>query len=238
MLCFPHAGGSASYYFQLSQSLSPGIEVLAVQYPGRQDRRHEPCIDSIQDLADHISGALSPWADRPLAFFGHSMGAIVAFEVARRFQGHAAAVPSRLFASGRRAPSRHRDEDIHLRDDDGVVAELRRVGGTDQRVLDDNELRAVILPVTRCDYRANETYAWAPGPLLDCPITALVGESDPHVTIDEAAAWGDHCAGEFDLRVFPGGHFYLDACMPDVIETISASVKGISRATSFKGNAS
>lgn len=108
LVCFPHAGGSASFYLPVSTALSPAVDVLGVQYPGRQDRRHEPGVTSVADLADSITRALADWGDRPLTFFGHSMGAVVAFEVARRMEG-AGGGPVRLFASGggrRPAPAR------------------------------------------------------------------------------------------------------------------------------------
>ncbi|WP_138796198.1 thioesterase II family protein, partial [Escherichia coli] len=130
LVCFPHAGGSAAYFHGVSRALSPAVDVLAVQYPGRQDRRHEPLIDSIDGLAARVREELAPWTDRPLALFGHSMGAMVAFEVALRLTADGAA-PSVLFASGRRAPSRYREESVHLHDDAGIMAELSRLDGTD-----------------------------------------------------------------------------------------------------------
>ncbi|TDB95509.1 alpha/beta fold hydrolase [Actinomadura sp. 7K534] len=140
LVCFPHAGGSAPFYFPVSATLSPGVEVLTVQYPGRQDRRNEPPIGHIPALADAVFEALRPWlADRP-ALFGHSMGSVVAFEVARRMEEHSTP-PRVLVASGRRAPSRYRGESVHQRDDEGILAELRKLSGTDPRLLADEELQ-------------------------------------------------------------------------------------------------
>jgi len=225
LICFPHAGGSASYYFPVSRTLTPRIEVLAVQYPGRQDRRLEPSVDNIPDLAERTYAALAEeWIDRPFAFFGHSMGAILAFEVARLIQARDGRSPVHLFASGRRAPTRYREGRVHRYDDAALIAELTRNGGTDQRFLGDAEMRAAILPLVRSDYRAIETYRYVPGPPLACPITALVGDSDPQTTIDEASAWAEQCAEGFDLRVFPGGHFYLDAHREAVTDAVSAVV--------------
>lgn len=102
LVCLPHAGGSASFYFPLARALSPKIEVLAVQYPGRQDRHAEPCVQNIEDMADRIAEALGPWTDRPYALFGHSMGAMVGFEVARRMEASGKG-PLELFVSGRQA---------------------------------------------------------------------------------------------------------------------------------------
>jgi pyochelin biosynthesis protein PchC len=224
IICFPHAGGSASYYFPLSQALASGIEVLAVQYPGRQDRRAERCLDNISELAERIFDIHPVWSGRPFAFFGHSMGAVLAFELARRLQERTGTTPLRLFASGRPAPSRSRYNNIHLRDDPGLVAELRRVGGTEHVLLADQQLLAAILPPTRSDYKAIETYRYLPGPPLGCPITALVGDQDPQTSIDDASAWRDHTSAEFDLRVYPGGHFYLQDCRAAVAQTISSTL--------------
>lgn len=225
LVCFPHAGGSASFYFPVSAALSPSVEVLAVQYPGRQDRRADKLIDKIWELADRIFEALQSWVDRPLAFFGHSMGAVVAFEVARRLEQKTNTTLIVLFASGRRAPSYHRNEGVHLRDDDGLVAELKRLNGTDTKLLGDEELLRMILPAVRSDYKAIETYLPPPGPGLNCPVTVFVGDSDPKTTIDEASAWRRHSIGIFDMRVFSGGHFYLVFHQEAIIEAISECLK-------------
>ncbi len=224
LVCFPHAGGSASYYFPMSQALAPQVEVIAVQYPGRQDRRQEAFIDNLPTLADQIFDALAPLTGSPLAFFGHSMGATLSFEVASRFERQAGTSPQWVFVSGRRAPSRYRTGDVHLRTDAGLLAELRVAGGTQSSVLDDPELVAMVLPAIRNDYRAIENYRHIPGPPLSCPVTVLVGDCDPQTTIEDAVAWREHSTGEFDLRVFPGGHFYLETYHAEVKDTILAAL--------------
>ena len=225
LVCFPHAGGSATFYFPVSRALSPEIDVLAIQYPGRQDRRTESCVDSIGELADIIAAHLEPLADKPITLFGHSMGAMIAFEVARRME-KGGTTPLRVFASGRRAPSCHRDERVHLSSDDGLVAELKSLSGTDSAVLGDDEIIRMILPSVRSDYKAVETYLYQEGPLLTCPITVLTGDQDPMVTMDEAKAWAGHTDGQFDLKVYPGGHFFINdhatAAMRLIRETASA----------------
>jgi surfactin synthase thioesterase subunit len=226
LVCFPHAGGSATFYQPLSKRL-PSIEAIGVQYPGRQHRRTEPCVEDIGVLADQVFAALERWTDRPLVFFGHSMGAVVAFEVARRFQRKRDDVPLGLIASGRRAPSVHRDEKVHTRDDQGLVAEIRRLNGTAAALLDDDVL-AMVLPAMRADYKAIETYRYEQGPRLTCPITALVGDADPRVTADEARRWADHTNGVFDLRMFPGGHFYLSDDWAAVARAVTECVAAFS----------
>ncbi|MGX1804579.1 thioesterase II family protein [Nocardia sp. NPDC055321] len=225
LLCFPHAGGSASYYYPLSKALASTCEVLAVQYPGRQDRLREPCLASIHELADAVCEQTLPLVDRPIALFGHSMGSLVAYEVARRLEQHGA-LPSVLFVSGRRAPSTYREENTHLLDDQQLLSVIRMLDGTDPRLLDDQEVRDMILPSVRADYRAIGTYHHRVGPLLTIPIHAHIGISDSRVNTQEARAWSDHTVGDFELRTYPGGHFYLseqvDALSSEIRRTINA----------------
>lgn len=220
LVCLPHAGGSASFYFPVSRALAPEVEVLAVQYPARQTRHLEPGIDNIPDFADQIFAVLQDLNDKPLAFFGHSMGAVLAYEVALRMQRAGLPSPVRLFASGRRAPSRYRDERIHEGTDAEIVAELRKLGGPNPAVLADPEMLEIILPAVRSDYTAIERYRHEPGRKLDCPVTVVVGDNDPRVTIDEARAWAEHTTGPFDLETFPGRHFYLVDQGPRVIDLV------------------
>ncbi|QHC22327.1 thioesterase II family protein [Streptomyces sp. GS7] len=219
LVCFPHAGGSATFYFPVAQALSPQLDVLAVQYPGRQDRLSEPCLEDIHEVADQVTAALEPWTGRPLALFGHSMGATVAYEVARNLE-RSGRPPLGLFASGRRAPSRHRDLSVHLRDDDGLVATLKELSGTDEAVLADEELLRMVLPAVRADYKAVETYRHREGPRLSCPVSVLVGDSDPVTTPEEADAWREHTTGPCELTVLPGGHFYLNSQAEEVRKVI------------------
>jgi surfactin synthase thioesterase subunit len=219
LVCLPHAGGAATAFFPLSRALAPAVDVPAVQYPGRQDRRLEPVVDDIGRLADLIAAELRPWNGRPLALFGHSMGAIVGYEVCRRLE-RSGGEPIGLFASGRRAPSADVAGTVHLRDDAGLLAALIELSGTESAVLGEAELLQLILPAVRGDYRAVETYRHGPGPELGCPITVLVGDSDPVTSLEQAQAWTGHTTAGFRMDVFPGGHFYLNAETERVAKTI------------------
>ncbi|MGW5053052.1 thioesterase II family protein [Actinokineospora sp. NPDC004072] len=224
LLALPHAGGSASYYFPFSRDLAPDVEVLAAQYPGRQDRREEPFVETVADLADLLVDAVEPWADVPLALFGHSLGASVAFEVAVRLR-ECGAAPLCLIASGRRAPTAVRDERVHERDDAGLLAEIRSLDGTEGPLLSDPEMVALVLPAIRSDYRAAETYRFTPGTRpLDCPIHVLIGDRDPKVTRAEADRWAEHTTAACTVEEFPGGHFYLADHQPAVAARIAAHV--------------
>lgn len=229
LVCLPHAGGSASFFFPLAKAFGPDVEVMAVQYPGRQARRHEPGIDNVPEYADRIFAALRHLDDRPLGLFGHSMGAVLAYEVALRLRAAGLPAPTRLFASGRRAPSRYRDERVHEGSDEQIVAELRGLGGPNRSMLADPELLAMILPAVRGDYRAIERYRHDPEARLDCPLTVLVGDDDPRVTLDEAQAWAEHTTAPTELKVFRGGHFYLVDHSKDVIDLLARrlSARGV-----------
>ncbi|MEU4685792.1 thioesterase II family protein [Streptomyces xinghaiensis] len=230
LFCLPHAGGAASFFVPLSRALSADLDVLAVQYPGRQDRWREEGVESLGELARQVYESIAPLADRPLALFGHSMGATLAFEVARLLERRAGTVPAHLFVSGRRAPSRHRDEAVHRLGDEALLADVRLLSGTDSSLLGDEEFLRLALPAFRADYKAIETYRYRPGPPLRCPITALTGDSDPKTTLDEVRSWSEHTSAGFGMKIYPGGHFFLsghqDAILRDITGTLLAGHGG------------
>ncbi|MFR9721931.1 thioesterase II family protein [Streptomyces sp. MS19] len=227
LLCLPHAGGAASFWHPFSHDLAATADVLAVQYPGRQDRLREPPLPTVPALADALYPAVLALADRPLAFLGHSMGAVLAFEIARRLEREDGITPAALFASGRRAPGTHRTETVHLRDDAAFLAELRTLAGTDPRVLGSDELLRIVLPAIRADYRAIETYRYVPGPPLSCPLHILTGTDDPRVSAPEADAWRELTTGPFTLRRYPGGHFFLTEHQAAITRTITTVLDGV-----------
>ena len=218
LICLPHAGGSATFYHPVARALGPDVDVLAVQYPGRQDRRGEPFTETVTELADQVVAALATVPGLPLTFFGHSMGALVAFEVARRLETPVTG----LFVSGRGAPSNTYSEDVHLLPDAGLLAELRKLDGTDARMFDDPDVVDMIMPVLRNDYRAVETYSYTPGPPLSCPVHAMVGDRDPKAGQAEAKGWAEHTTGEFTITEYAGGHFYLTNHLPAILAEITA----------------
>lgn len=230
LVCLPHAGGSASFFLPVAAALSPGVDVVAMQYPGRQDRRAERPIDDMAVLADRIHGILRRQPELPVTLFGHSLGAIIGFEVARRLEadGHG---PVRLYASGRRGPSTHRDEAVHRRDDAGILAEVRKMDGTASSLLGDDELMRAALPALRADYKAAELYTCPREVAVNCAISVLVGDSDPKTTVAEAEAWARHTTGSFDLQVFSGGHFFLTDHADQIIKVIQQNFSAERAAT-------
>lgn len=224
LVCFPPGGGSASAFRPLAQRMD-GVTVVAVQYPGRQDRLGEPMIADIGAMADAVARELTALAlPGAPALFGHSMGATVAFETARRLEaaGHDLTC---LFVSGRIAPSAPYPGRLHDAPDADLIAELERLANDPASVAvlrTEPGLADLVLPAVRNDYRAVETYAFEPGEPLRCTISALLGDADPTVTVEQAGQWRAHTTGEFELETFPGRHFYLDEKVAEVADFVAA----------------
>ncbi|GAA2942425.1 alpha/beta fold hydrolase [Streptomyces flavovirens] len=187
LICLPHAGGSAGFYRPWAAMMPPEVELLAVQYPGREDRLGDPGAADMGELVSALADALEPLPDRPYALFGHSMGSAVAWELAHELTGRRHLAPHRLFASGRAAPGTAVTGQLHRQNDDTLSAELARLGGTSREILDDPGLRSLILTAVRHDYRIIETYRPAERPPLDCPLHVLTGSEDPELGRNAAA---------------------------------------------------
>ncbi|MFE2728093.1 thioesterase II family protein [Kitasatospora sp. NPDC059327] len=217
LVCFPYAGGSASAFRGWANLLPPTIEVVAVQYPGRQDRFDEPCMEDMAELADRIAFAATHRLRGPLVFFGHSLGASVAYETARRLERQVSPpTVVRLFASARSAPDSPRRRNLLFQSDELLMDYVRELGGSGAAVLEVEELRRLALPTLRSDFALAHGYSYSPGAPLTCPITAIAGERDPSFTPEDAELWRRHTAGDFDTRVMPGDHFYLEEAPQDL----------------------
>ncbi|MFF2550441.1 thioesterase II family protein [Nocardia sp. NPDC058058] len=213
LVCFPPGGGSVTAYRSLAQRFGAGIAVYAVQYPGRQDRLGEKPIPDLGVLAEQAVRDMSSWpADTPVAIFGHSMGATVAFEAARRWEA-AGRTLARLFVSGRPAPDLAETGRLHLGSDDDLIGQLELLSNdpASVRILrEEPSLAELVLPALRSDYQAVETYRYEPSAPLRGPITALISDADPTTTVAQAGEWSAHTSGSFEVNTFQGGHFYLD----------------------------
>lgn len=224
VVCFAHAGGSASFWYPLSRALQPGVDVLAVQYPGRETRLWEDPVRELASLADGAFDALLPWLGERPALLGHSMGAVVAFEVARRMEDKLSVTPSVLVASACRAPSGFpRENQIHRLDDDGLLTALAGLGAMDDSLRANQEILSLILPSIRADLEAVETYRAADDAAVACPVVAVVGDQDPEVTTEQARGWQAHTAAGFECRTVAGGHFYMSGNL----DTLALSIQDI-----------
>jgi pyochelin biosynthesis protein PchC len=217
LVCFPHAGGTASFFRSWSRELPPCVELLAVQYPGRQDRLREPAAADVHELADTVAAALLPALDQPLALFGHSLGATIAYEVATRVEQRAGGMLAHLIVSAKPAPARQRHSAKHLLGDDVLWAEACRLGGVPDELVDSRAVRDLVLPSLRADYRLDETYQPRDRPPLRCPVLACAGGGDPEATPDEVTSWRAVTGGGCTMLTFPGGHFYMLSGLADFI---------------------
>jgi surfactin synthase thioesterase subunit len=227
LFCFSHAGGGAAFFRPWCAALAPAVDVRPVQLPGRESRFDEAPYRRMELLLDPLCAALEPYLDRPYALFGHSMGALVAYEVARRFSTSSRPAATCLVVSGRRGPRTPSDHRLlHGLPDAEFLAEIGRLGGMPREVLDEPDLLDLVLPPLRADYELVETYRPPEGVGLDCAVAAYLGAADSEVDRSGIEGWRRETTGRFTSRVFPGGHFYLKGDRPDVLRAVRQDVVG------------
>jgi medium-chain acyl-[acyl-carrier-protein] hydrolase len=227
LFCFPYAGAGASIFRTWSDGLPADVEVCPVQIPGRGTRLMETPFTQLSPLVQALAQALAPLLDKPFAFFGHSLGALVGFELARQLRRQSGVQPVRLFVSADRAPQiPHRDRPIHALPEEEFLQELRRLNGIPGKVLEEAELMQIMLPVLRADFAVYETYVYSTEPPLDCPISTFGGLQDARVSRGDLEAWRDQTSGSFSLRMFPGDHFFLNTTQPLLLQALSQELRG------------
>lgn len=226
LFCFPYAGGGVMAFHGWAPQLPPEVELVAVQYPGRGPLLGVPPYERIGPLTQAVAELLAPRLDVPFAFFGHSMGALIAFEAARALRARRLPQPVHLFVSGSGAPHRRIERrSLHDLPDAELVDELRRLGGTPPEVFDNPELLGLFLPILRADFAVCDNYVYEPGAPLDTPISAFAGDDDCEAGPEACAAWQEHTTAEFALRVLRGDHFFLHTSRGELLAAVAHTLR-------------
>ncbi|HYO80040.1 MAG TPA: alpha/beta fold hydrolase [Bryobacteraceae bacterium] len=219
LYCFPYAGGSSAMYRSWVGHAPSDVEIVGVELPGRGHRIHEPLLPDLSCLAGEAADAIAGTGDTRFAFFGHSMGALLAFEVARALRAAGRPAPRHLFVSAARAPHFYSTRrPVALMSNEEFISKLKDLNGTPDLVLRDPELMELFLPVLKADFSAVDGWLFRPERPLKVPITAFGGRADPHVGVEALQGWKDHTSLGFHLRMFPGDHFFIQAGERNVLD--------------------
>jgi medium-chain acyl-[acyl-carrier-protein] hydrolase len=232
LFCFPYAGGGPSVFRGWERSFPPDVELLRVALPGRELRFGEPLLrrvgDAVAALAEGLAGEL---AAPPFAFFGHSLGALLAFELARDLKRRGATGPVALVVSGCRSPTsprnRPEDEPIHHLPDPAFQEKLRELAGTPEEVLESEELMGLFRPLLRADFEMADMYVHEEGDRLECPIVAFAGTDDGHVPLVDVEGWATQTSGPFRLVALPGNHFFLHDQVPVIAGHVVSLLRSV-----------
>lgn len=226
MFCFPYAGGGASVYYNWLRALPPSVEVCPVQLPGREHRLCETPFTQLPDMVGAVRDIITPSLDKPFALYGHSMGGLVAYELARLLRREGGPQPQRLFVSGCRAPHLAVPDKITYNMPEAeLLEEIRTLNGTPSEVLENPELMQILLPILRADFEVVETYEYTPEPPLDCPISAFGGLEDENVEHRHLEGWREHTTAACSVRMMRGDHFFLRPAQADLLGVIARELQ-------------
>jgi medium-chain acyl-[acyl-carrier-protein] hydrolase len=221
LFCFPYAGSGIVAYRNWAEALPSEVEVCPIQLPGRGHRIRQPLCTEYSALVAALVHDVKAYADKPFAFYGHSMGALLAFEGARMLRSEGSPGPLHLFVSGRSAPQVPRRKRKKLSDlpEDELLEELRRLEGTPAQILERPHMVKAMLPMLRADFSVVETYSYQDGPPLSCPISAYAGTEDT-IEKKDMEAWSSQTTSTFSFAAFPGGHFFIQSSEPLLLEVL------------------
>jgi len=231
LFCFPYAGGTADVYRSWQRWFPPEIDLCLVHLPGRGRRMTEKAFTRINSLVSVLAPVIVPEIQVPYALYGHSMGAVISFELARELVRNGRKAPEHLFVSGRRAPQ-WPDTDpptYHLPHDE-FIAELKRLKGTPDEVLAHPELMDLFLSLLRADFEMVDTYEFEPGQLLSCPITVYGGLSDEHVPAESCRGWNEQTSEVCRTRMVQGDHFFVRNPKLDFVNAFRQDVLSVASA--------
>jgi medium-chain acyl-[acyl-carrier-protein] hydrolase len=226
LFCLPYAGSAARIFRHWGAGLPGDVEVCPIEFPGRGTRPIETPFTQLEPLVEALAQALLGLVDMPFAFFGHSLGALVGFELARQLRRQSGVQPVQLFVSGDRAPQlSHRERPMHALPESEFVAELRRLNGIPGAVLEEAELMQRLIPVLRADLAVYETYNYASDMPLDCSLSTYGGLEDHRVSRADLEAWREQTRASFSLRMFPGDHFFWHKTQPLFLQALSQDLR-------------
>jgi medium-chain acyl-[acyl-carrier-protein] hydrolase len=226
LICLPHGGAGASFYGPWRELLPAEVDLVAIQLPGREDRLFEQPFARLDPLVRTVAQAIRPYLTLPCGFFGHSGGALIAFELARELERRFNVSALHLFVAGWPAPhTRSHAVPIHQLPDAQFLDAVREIGGMPPDTPDNADLLQLLLPGLRADFSLSEQYVYRSGPALRCPITALGGSHDPRVSLDELEGWGEHTQRQFSVRLFDGGHFFVRDAAPEVVGCLADALQ-------------
>lgn len=221
LFCFPYAGGSSYSFRSWSNYFPPTIEIIALEIPGRGIKIKDKPYQNIEPLVNEIALEIVPYLDKPFAFFGHSMGGLVSFELARLIRRQYNLEPVHLFISGRCAPQINNSKTIinNLPETD-FIQELRQLNGTPEAVLNNSELMKILIPILRADFAVLENYVYSPESPFNCPISVFGGLQDREVLLEELEAWRKQTLGSFSLKMLTGDHFFIDSSQSFLLQEL------------------
>jgi medium-chain acyl-[acyl-carrier-protein] hydrolase len=231
LFCFPYAGGGAHIFRAWPKGLPEEVEVYVAHLPGRGARLKEKAFADLTQMVQAVGEGIIPFLDAPFAFFGHSMGAILSFELTRYLRRKLNLSPAHLFVSGRRAPQiKNTEPAAYNLPELQFYEKLRTLNGTPAEVLEHPELMELMMPLLRADFSVVETYAYLPEPPLECSLTAFGGLQDDKVGREQLEAWRDQTTSEFAFRMLPGDHFFLNTSQQLLLRLLSQELRRIVQA--------
>jgi medium-chain acyl-[acyl-carrier-protein] hydrolase len=226
LFCFPYSGGGALLFRDWAASLPATIDVYPVELPGRGVRISEALANRVSPLVRDIAQALYPYLDRPFAFFGHSLGALLSFELAHYLVQEHARLPAHLFVSAHRAPQvPDPDSTVYTLSDHELIEKLRRLDGTPEEILREPELMSVLLPIVRKDFEICNTYVYMHRRPLGCPISAFGGSKDALVARNDLQPWAEQTSATFSSYMLPGGHLFMNTSRHLLLSIISRELQ-------------
>ena len=225
LFCFPYAGGNSSIFRSWTRLVHPDIQVVPALLPGRELRLREPSFTNLEPMVETFTRQIFPYLDRPFAFFGHSMGAMISFELARRLRSERSIETDHLFLAGRRAPQLpEKDPEIHNLPESEFLAEVERLNGTPKEVFEHRELMELLIPMLRADFAVCHNYDYVLGDPLKCSITVLGGTTDETAPKEKLEGWCAHTTGRCRVRMLEGDHFFINQQSEAIVRIITETL--------------